>query len=52
MGVDDLAIWLMEVQRWSDISVAALLQVGLEEQALHLAAFGVLLGLDLVERKL
>ena len=35
-----------------DISVAALLQMGLEEQALHLAAFGLLLGLDLVEGEL
>jgi hypothetical protein len=51
MGVDDLAAWLLEVQRRSDISVAALLQVGLEEQALQLAAFGVLLGLDVVERE-
>ena len=29
-----------------------MLQVGLEEQALHLAAFGLLLGLDLVEGEL
>ena len=29
-----------------------MLQMGLEEQALDLAAFGLLLGLDLVEREL
>jgi hypothetical protein len=29
-----------------------MLQVGLEEQALDLTAFGLLLGLDLVEREL
>jgi hypothetical protein len=32
--------------------MAAMLQVGLEEQALDLAASGLLLGLDLVEREL
>ena len=34
------------------ISVATVLQMGLEEKALDLAAFGLLLGLDLVEREL
>jgi hypothetical protein len=29
-----------------------MLQMGLEEKALYLAAFGLLLGLDLVEREL
>jgi len=32
------------------ISVAAMLQMGLEQKALDLAAFGLLLGLDLVDR--
>jgi hypothetical protein len=42
----------MELQGWPHISVAAVLQVGLEEQTLDLAAFGLLLGFDLVEREL
>lgn len=52
MGIDLVAVLLMEAQGGSDIPVAALLQVGLEEQALDLAALGVLLGLDLVKGKL
>jgi hypothetical protein len=42
----------LELQSRTYISVAAMLQMGLEEKALDLAAFGLLLGLDLVERKL
>ena len=42
----------MEAQGGSHISVAAMLQVGLEEEALHLAAFALLLGLNLVEGEL
>jgi hypothetical protein len=49
MGVEHIG-W--KVQRRSHISVATILQVGLEEQALHLAAFGLLLGLDVVEGEL
>jgi hypothetical protein len=42
----------LELQRRPYISIAAMLQMGLEEKALDLAAFGLLLGLDLVEREL
>jgi hypothetical protein len=52
MRVVYLTVLLMELQGWPHISVAAVLQVGLEEQALDLAAFGLLLRLDLVEREL
>jgi len=52
MRVAYLTDLLMELQGWPDISVASVLQVGLEEQALDLAAFGLLLRLDLVEREL
>jgi hypothetical protein len=52
MGIGQVAGWPVEAQRWSHISVAAMLQVGLEEEALHFAAFGLLLGLDLVEGEL
>jgi hypothetical protein len=47
-----LAVLPLEVQGGSHISVAALLQVCLEKQALHLAAFDLLLALNLVEGKL
>ena len=49
--VGHLAI-LLQVQCGSHISVAALLQVCLEKQALHLAAFCLLLALNLVEGEL
>jgi hypothetical protein len=39
MGVEHM-VW--KVQRRSHISVATILQVGWEEEALHLAAFGLL----------
>jgi hypothetical protein len=52
MRVAYLTVLLMELQGRPHISVAAVLQVGLEEQALDLAAFGLLLRLDLVEREL
>ena len=52
MGIEYLAVWRLEAQGEPHISVTAKLQVGLEEQALHLAAFGLLLGLDLVEGQL
>jgi hypothetical protein len=42
----------MELQRRPYVSVAAMLQMGLEEKALDFAALGLLLGLDLVEREL
>lgn len=49
MGVEHVPVLLVEAQGGSNIAVAAMLQVGLEEQAVHLAAFGLLLRLDLVE---
>jgi hypothetical protein len=52
VGVEQRAVSRWEAQRGSHISVAAKLQVGLEEQTLYLTAFGLLLGLDLVERQL
>jgi hypothetical protein len=42
----------MEAQGETHISVTAKLHVGLEEQALHLAAFGLLLGLNVVKGQL
>jgi hypothetical protein len=48
MGVEQFAVLLLEVQCWSHISISALLQVGLQEQALHFAAFGLLPALNLM----
>jgi hypothetical protein len=50
--VGHLAALLPEVQCGSHISVAALLQVCLKKQALHLAATVLLPGLNLVEGEL
>jgi hypothetical protein len=50
--VERRAVGLLELQSRPHISVAAMLQMGLEEEALELTAFGLLLGLDLVEREL
>jgi hypothetical protein len=50
--VEHRAIFLFELQSRPHISVAAMVQMGLEEKALDLAAFGLLLGFDLVEREL
>jgi hypothetical protein len=50
--VEHCAVCLFELQGRPYVSVAAMLQMGLEEKALNLAAFGLLLGLDLVEREL
>jgi len=52
MGVKHLSVLVSEAEGGSHIAVAAMLQVGLDEQALHLEAFGLLLGLDLVEGQL
>ena len=52
MRVEHRAICLFQLQGRPYISVAAMLQMGLEEKALDLAAFDLLLGLDLVEREL
>ncbi len=50
--VEHRAVCLFQLQGRPYISVAAMLQMGLEEKALDLAAFSLLLGLDLVEREL
>jgi hypothetical protein len=52
MRVAYRAICLFELQSRPDISVATVLQMGLEEKALDLAAFVLLLGLYLMEREL
>jgi hypothetical protein len=52
MGVEHLTVLLLEEQGRPHISIAPMLQVSLEEQALDLAAFGLLLGFDLVEGEL
>lgn len=52
MRIEHLTVWQFQLQSRPHISIAALLQVGLEEQALDLAASGMLLRLDLVEREL
>jgi hypothetical protein len=52
MRVEHRIVLLLELQSWSHISIATLLQVGLEEQALDLTALGMLLGLDLMEGEL
>jgi hypothetical protein len=43
---------LRDAQRRSHISVAAALEMSLKQQALHLAALGLLLRLNLVKREL
>jgi hypothetical protein len=52
MGIKHFAILLLDAQRWSYISIAALPQMSLEQQALHFATLGFLLDLNLVEREL
>jgi len=52
MGVQYLAGGLWDAQCRPHISVAAELEMSLQQQALHLAAFGLLLGFNLVEREL
>ena len=49
MGVPDLAGLLFDAQRSSHNSGSAVLQVSLKQQALHLAALGLWLTLNLVE---
>ena len=51
MSVQHLAGGLGDAQRRAHISVAAELEMGLKQQALHLAAFRLLLRLNLMERK-
>jgi hypothetical protein len=43
---------LKDAQCWPDISNAAAVEMCLEQQALHLAAFSLLLRFDLVKREL
>jgi hypothetical protein len=50
--VEHRAVCPLELQNRPYVSVAAMLQMGLEEKSLDLAAFGLLLGFDLVEREL
>jgi len=52
LRVSHLAVLLPEVQRRSHISVATLPQARLQNQTLHLPAFGLLLTFDLLERAL
>jgi len=52
MGVEAVAVLLLEAQGAPDIPVASLLQVGLKQQTLDLTSFGLLLGLDLVKGEL
>jgi hypothetical protein len=52
MRVEHRSVLLLELQSGSHISIATMLHVGLEEQALDLAALGVLLGLDLMAGEL
>jgi hypothetical protein len=52
MRIEHRTVRLLELQSGSHISIATLLQVGLQEQALDLSALDVLLGLDLVEGEL
>jgi hypothetical protein len=52
MGVEDFAVLAPEANSGAGISLATVLQVGLEEEPLHLATLVLLLGLDLVEGEL
>jgi hypothetical protein len=52
MGVQQLAGRLRNTQRGSHISVAAELEMGLKQQALHLAPPDLLLRFNLVQGKL
>jgi hypothetical protein len=52
MRVKHCAICLLELQSRPHISVATVVQMSLEKKALDLAAFGLLLGLNLMEREL
>jgi hypothetical protein len=51
-GVPQRAGCLRDTQRRPHITVAAELEMSLKQQALHLAALGLLLRLNLVEGKL
>jgi len=51
MGVQHIAGCLGDAQSRAYISVATELEMGLKQQALYLAPFGLLLRLNLMERK-
>jgi hypothetical protein len=51
MGVTHVAGCLGDAQSRAQISIAAELEMGLKQQALHLAPFGLLLRLNLMERE-
>ncbi len=52
MRVQHFVVPLLDTQSGPHVSVAAALQVRLKQQALHLAAFDLLLALDLVQGEL
>jgi hypothetical protein len=52
MRVQHFVVPLLDTQSGTQVSVASTLQVRLQQQALHLAAFGLLLALDLVQGEL
>lgn len=52
MRVQHYAVVLVDGQSEPHVSVAAALKVSLKQQTLHLAAFGLLLALDLVQGEL
>jgi hypothetical protein len=52
MRVPHFVVSSLDTQSGTHVAVAAALQVRLKQQALHLAAFGLLLALDLVQGEL
>jgi hypothetical protein len=52
MRVPHLVGLLPDTQSGTYVSMASALQVGLQQQSLHLAAFGLLLALDVVQGEL
>jgi hypothetical protein len=52
MRVPHFVVPLPDTQSGTHVSVTSTLQVRLQQQALHLAAFGLLLALDLVQGEL
>ena len=52
MGVQDLTGVVANAQGNSDVARATVVQMSLEQPTLHLAAFDLLLGLDLMKGKL
>jgi hypothetical protein len=52
MSVQHFVVPLLDAQSGTHVSVAAALKVSLKQQTLYLAAFGLLLTLDLVQGEL